>query len=74
MFLSFTGDIDSFCRANPGAVKPVDTNCAQYYKCPNAVTGTVKYVQVCICLLGSLICLYSDHFGIFYPWANGPAV
>ena len=58
MFISFTGDIDSFCRANPGAVKPVDTNCAQYYKCSNTVTGTVKYVQVCICFLFRyLICI-----------------
>ncbi|WAR05418.1 hypothetical protein MAR_020787 [Mya arenaria] len=42
-----SGDIDSYCRANPRSVKPHETNCAQYYNCSNLHSRYGNYIHEC---------------------------
>ena len=43
----FSGEIDLFCKANPGAIKPHESNCAQYYNCSNWQSNFGHHLQEC---------------------------
>ncbi|XP_062578131.1 uncharacterized protein LOC134240032, partial [Saccostrea cucullata] len=40
-------NIDSFCKANPQAIKPHPTDCAQYVNCSHFGTQYGKHIQEC---------------------------
>jgi hypothetical protein len=45
--LFYLDNIDSYCKANPRAIKPHPTNCAQYVDCSAINSPYGKYIQEC---------------------------
>ncbi|XP_052252891.1 uncharacterized protein LOC127859481 isoform X4 [Dreissena polymorpha] len=42
-----SGDVSLYCQANHNAIKPHETNCAQYYNCSNPSSRFGNYIEEC---------------------------
>lgn len=42
------GNINAYCKANPKAIKPHPTNCAQFVNCSAAHSRYGQYIQECV--------------------------